>query len=846
MRRALSIVGLLLLSVCACWGACSVTTASLPGGTIGLGYSSGLTSSGCGTAISLTWSITSGSLPSGLSIHSHVDPMGDGNISGTPALPAGFYPFTVHVSGSLGSASQALSINIVTGAPSFVTAALPKATYGMPYSVTLQVSGGIPPYSFSLPAGSLPPPLTLSVGGVIGGGNPTASGYYYPTIQACDSQPACVQRTYFIGSFPQFDQYQGIKGSVPSWCTAQSYFQLGMDSTNRWEFCTPKTGSTVGNTFWMFDVQNAEIGWLTPKAYANYGCANQTTCLPWYTNVANRMQQWGWNTIGEYGSSHFYDGSISVQLPFIAMGTLGQHIIGNSCTGHSGTIKGIENGLSTSPTNLQSLLYCNGGVCPQSQPTAVDVFDPWYQSCSSDTVIGLNQYISGGTVADPYVVMISPGETDELPFMKAQGPYCGGGAGAPSPPCSYADSGFLTLIANYCYANGSTSAAATGCNTAPNNHPLWTKYAFGCGVSGIDFGWGSGSSYLQNKYGTIGALNAAWGTNYASFCPSGGGWGHNLGTTGGLLDEDGSYIATFGAHPDLWTNSQLRFNASTIKNDIETFLRAYAKQSEYWFVYYIRNGTTGVPADANHLITSMNYFGGSNQSALASGDCIQNASQAVLLGLKDAGVQVLVMCYEPLSAASPRTAVIQNAYSVTGLPIYPWVAMGAQSESFWTSSCPAQGENYTTQDLRGSSGYSTTITDLFNATQGGVHPVVGIAFWGATDDNGASNSCAQPPPACTYPGYPSLGIQCAQGGGYEAKNFGLISNNDNAYDGNSDTIAAGVDAQGIPTGGELGNYTNFLGPVTKANLGVIDFFFVPPSAQHTVVNNSTVNNATVH
>jgi hypothetical protein len=53
-------------------------------------------------------------------------------------------------------------------------------------------------------------------------------------------------------------------------------------------------------------------------------------------------------------------------------------------------------------------------------------------------------------------------------------------------------------------------------------------------------------------------------------------------------------------------------------------------------------------------------------------------------------------------------------------------------------------------------------------------------------------------------------------------NWGLLTPRDNPYDGKSATISGiggtqGNDEWGYPTGGEAGNYGNFIGPVAGAN-----------------------------
>lgn len=91
----------------------TITTTSLPNGTTGQAYSASIHAQG-GTA-PLTWSISSGSLPQGLSINNST-----GTISGTP-VAAGTSNFTVKVTDSSSpkqQATKALSITVKQGAPS--------------------------------------------------------------------------------------------------------------------------------------------------------------------------------------------------------------------------------------------------------------------------------------------------------------------------------------------------------------------------------------------------------------------------------------------------------------------------------------------------------------------------------------------------------------------------------------------------------------------------------------------------------------------------------------------------------------------------------------------------------
>jgi MBG domain (YGX type) len=71
----------------------------------------------------------------------------------------------------------------------FSPTTLPDGTYGSVYTnQTLTVTGGMPPYSFSVSKGKLPPGIALSDSGVLSG-TPTAAGAYSFTIKAKENSP---------------------------------------------------------------------------------------------------------------------------------------------------------------------------------------------------------------------------------------------------------------------------------------------------------------------------------------------------------------------------------------------------------------------------------------------------------------------------------------------------------------------------------------------------------------------------------------------------------------------------------------------------------------------------------
>ncbi|HEY2442332.1 MAG TPA: Ig domain-containing protein [Streptosporangiaceae bacterium] len=160
----------------------TVTTSTLPAGIGGVAYSAKLTASG--GARPYTWSVSSGSLPAGLTLHPAT-----GAITGTPS-GGGTAAFTVQVTDAQDPASTATaSLSIAVGVQPLVVTTisnLPTATPGVPYSVRFDAAGGVAPYTWSIIDGSLPAGLTLHPGGLISG-TPTAVGTASFAVAVTDS-----------------------------------------------------------------------------------------------------------------------------------------------------------------------------------------------------------------------------------------------------------------------------------------------------------------------------------------------------------------------------------------------------------------------------------------------------------------------------------------------------------------------------------------------------------------------------------------------------------------------------------------------------------------------------------
>jgi len=273
------------------------------------------------------------------------------------------------------------------------------------------------------------------------------------------------------------------------------------------------------------------------------------------------------------------------------------------------------------------------------------------------------------------------------------------------------------------------------------------------------------SAYLQKKYATVAALNSAWGSAYTSFGDDGG---YGAGT--GVLDEDGRHKSWMGADPYMLAGAK-----PAVQADLDAFLYQYVFQFESVEVQAVR------AYDKNHLIFGPNALGGAGA---------YGTRPQVLPALVDAGVDVLILDYDSVYPQNVATATA--AYQKTGKPVLLWYGLSANQDSYWHPQPASNDADYPTQAKRGQV-YAADQQNIFNAQAAdGSFPIMGVDFWGLTDDNRGEHT-----------------------------NWGLISNRDNAYDGQCAVRAASRDQWGAPCGGETADYGDFLSAVINVNAAIV-------------------------
>jgi hypothetical protein len=158
-----------------------ITTASpLPDGIAGSAYQEQLTVTG-GTA-PYTWSLASGSLPAGLALNPST-----GSLTGTPTS-SGSYQFVVGATDAArNTVSKPLTLNIDAVLTITTTSPLQNGTAGSAYQVQFAATGGVPPYTWSTTAVTLPAGLRLNPTTGILSGTPMTGGAFNFSVEVKDA-----------------------------------------------------------------------------------------------------------------------------------------------------------------------------------------------------------------------------------------------------------------------------------------------------------------------------------------------------------------------------------------------------------------------------------------------------------------------------------------------------------------------------------------------------------------------------------------------------------------------------------------------------------------------------------
>ena len=163
---------------------------ALPGAVAGTPYSQ--TIGGSGGRSPYVFSVSSGSLPTGLSLDSS-----SGRISGTPTGNA-IWIFDISVTDANPCTStRRYGIEVTCPVLTVNPASLPSGTVGVAYNQTFSTIGGSGPYSYGTLASALPPGLSLTTAGTLSG-TPTTPGTYSFAVRSNGSNGCFGERSYTV------------------------------------------------------------------------------------------------------------------------------------------------------------------------------------------------------------------------------------------------------------------------------------------------------------------------------------------------------------------------------------------------------------------------------------------------------------------------------------------------------------------------------------------------------------------------------------------------------------------------------------------------------------------------
>ncbi len=174
-----------------------ITTTSLATGTVGVSYGQTLAASGGTLPLTWTWTVTTGTLPPGLTLSAA------GLLGGTPTA-AGTATVTIQVTDiNLASNAKAFTLTVDPALVISTNSPLPSGTVGNTYSEVLSATGGSGQYSnWTVIAGALPLGLSLNSGSGQISGAPTTAGSSNFTVQVNDSNNVITSKAFALTIVP--------------------------------------------------------------------------------------------------------------------------------------------------------------------------------------------------------------------------------------------------------------------------------------------------------------------------------------------------------------------------------------------------------------------------------------------------------------------------------------------------------------------------------------------------------------------------------------------------------------------------------------------------------------------
>lgn len=404
-----------------------------------------------------TWAVSSGALPTGLSLGT------TGLISGTVQGPAGSYSATIRVTDAFLRSDTQVVTWVVKPALTYDDPGSLANTTADTVNQPLTPRGGDgAPYTFTDPGSSLPPGLVISSAGVVTG-RPTSVGTYTVNIRLGDKSGT---RSY-AGPFTWTVTYPPLAASVPPTQTSTVSTALapglqlsasGGNGTYTWSDATPRSlpaGLTLNPSTGLVTGTPTTVGSSTVTVTVTSGTMTKTVSFTW--NVVAKP-------------------TVAAPVSSIAL-TIGQSISFNlSSTCPNGPCRYAFNngppGLSISASGVVSGTV--GGPAANYPTVTITVTD---DDGATGTSAGFSVAVKDGPTVSSSAQTDTLGDTVNLQL----------GGSCPNSPCSYVlNNGPPGLnVSSAGVVNGTIGGTATG---YPNATVTVTD-AGGVSVTSSPFSW---------------------------------------------------------------------------------------------------------------------------------------------------------------------------------------------------------------------------------------------------------------------------------------------------------------------------------------------------------------------
>jgi hypothetical protein len=412
----------------------AITTGALAAGTVGTAYSA--TMAGSGGISPYTWTITSGTLPAGLSMNSA------GVISGTPTaagVGATNLTFLLTDSGTATALTATTTLGLtIDAAPAIgFTGTVPAtAKYQVAYTGSAAASGGAGALTYSISAGTLPTGLSLNTATGAITGTPTAVGTFGFTVKAADAFGDSLTKVYSI--VVTYTAVVVTPATLPTGYDGSLYTQTTLTATG---------GSGTGFTFALANGTVLPLG-LNLSAS---GVISGTPTATGTTNFTIKATDSASNTgNGNFSITVNAGVSITTSLTLPTGYVNGNYSQTLAATGGSGTGYTWK---VTSGSNLPAGLNLSTAGVLSGKPTAAGT--PSFSITATDSV--------GNTASATFSMTVAAGVTINVPSLPAGYP----GTSYPLTTVTASGGTNTGFIFTWAAASGSTLPAglSLGSNT---------------------------------------------------------------------------------------------------------------------------------------------------------------------------------------------------------------------------------------------------------------------------------------------------------------------------------------------------------------------------------------------